>query len=235
MNIKKITLIIISLAIVTLISGCSFSEDFSSDELFNEEQIELKEPESEDLRSARELYSEILDSYYTALHEKWNMEALYNSYLSILPIYCYEGDPLDNVGYEIIDIDSNGVLELLIGSISGDPFVDKMIFHMYTIVDDQPTLVFEGWERNRYYLCEDNCIANEGSSGASSSFYGIYNLDYTGYKLVLGEAVIYYEKYIGNDPPWYYTTDKDGDISNDMTITEEEAYDKLSDNSKKDE
>ena len=54
-------------------------------------------------------------------------------------------------------------------------------------------------------------------------------------KLVLGEAIIYYEKYIGNDSPWYYTTDKDGDISNDMTITEEEAYDKLSDNSKKDE
>ena len=46
MNIKKITLIIISLAIVTLISDCSFAEDFSSDELFNQEQIELKEPES---------------------------------------------------------------------------------------------------------------------------------------------------------------------------------------------
>ncbi|HHX11318.1 MAG TPA: hypothetical protein GX731_00725 [Clostridiales bacterium] len=228
MNSKKIILMMISIIIVTLLSGCSITEDISFIERDNEEHIEVKEPVSDEIETAVKLYSEVLDTYYTALHEKWNFQTLSYASLSILSTYCYEGDPLTNVGYEFIDIDNNGVLELLIGSLNGDPFVDKMIFDIYTIVDDQPALVFTGWERNRYYLCEDYSIANEGSSGASSSFYGIYNLDYTGYKLVLTEAVIYYEEYQGNDPPWYYTTDKDGDISNDMSITEEEAYDKLS-------
>lgn len=47
--------------------------------------------------------------------------------LSILLPYSYEGEPLSNVVYALMDIDSNGIHELLIGAIAGDSFVDKMI------------------------------------------------------------------------------------------------------------
>lgn len=41
---------------------------------------------------------------------------------------------------------------------------DSIIYNIYSMSDGAPVQVLYGWERNRYYLCENVLIANEGSS-----------------------------------------------------------------------
>ena len=80
------------------------------------------------------------------------------------------------VGYCFADLDGDGVNELLIGQISGDEFTDKVIFDAYTLVDGAPVQLFQSRERARYYLCGDNTVAFEGSSGADSSDSELYSV-----------------------------------------------------------
>ena len=60
--------------------------------------------------------------------------------------------------------------------ILGDEFTDKVIFDAYTLVDGAPVQLFQSRERARYYLCGDNTVAFEGSSGADSSDSELYSV-----------------------------------------------------------
>ena len=95
--------------------------------------------------------------------------------LSVLCIYAGEDKPAC-VGYCFADLDGDGTSELLIGQISGDEFTDKVIFDAYTLVDGAPVQLFQSRERARYYLCGDNTVAFEGSSGADSSDSELYSV-----------------------------------------------------------
>ena len=52
----------------------------------------------------------------------------------------------------------------------------KVIFDAYTLVDGAPVQLFQSRERARYYLCGDNTVAFEGSSGADSSDSELYSV-----------------------------------------------------------
>lgn len=54
---------------------------------------------------------------------------------------------------------------------------------------------------NRYYLCENGMLANEGASGASDFRYSYYTFD--GVKLHLKESVIY-DGGREEEQPWFY-------------------------------
>ena len=64
--------------------------------------------------------------------------------------------------------------------------------------------VLNGWERNRFYLCENGMFANEGSSGASNSVRYYYS--YTGEGIEFFEAMKYDGDY---DPDNLYYFDED--------------------------
>ena len=71
----------------------------------------------------------------------------------------------------LIDMDGDGVQELLIGPIKADEFYEKMIFSLYTLDENGVNkLVFDGTERNRYYYAGENRFANLGSSAFNDSF-----------------------------------------------------------------
>lgn len=233
MKLTKITLLILVVNVTILLSGCNTNSDGSNEA--NNSSVESNESEENEKETSQEespledteeeyleSYSDILDDYYTALNEQWEAGALSDASLSILLPYSYEGDPLSNVGYALMDIDSNGIPELLIGAIAGDSFVDKMIFDMYTLSDDKATLVFNGSERNKYYLCSDNSIANESSGGAAFSSYSIYNLDSDGKSLKIIETV-FSDLDSEDNVAWYYTTKEDMDSSDATLTTENEA------------
>lgn len=173
------------------------------------------------------LYSEILDKYHTALSEKWDVEKIQEEALNWI-IVGYE-DPLNQVGYLITDIDGNGIPELLIGDISGEEFMDKMIFDLYTLEEEEPVLIFAGWDRNRYYMCSDGFIANEGSSGAAYSDFYMFQLAEDGKSLEIIEGVRTDtpDTVDPTDMKWYSTKDTDYDYSNDTPITEEEGLAKV--------
>lgn len=117
-----------------------------------------------------------------------------------------------NSGYALADIDGNGTDELLLGQ-------DNMIYEMYTLSGNQIQKVISGGERDRYYLCENGMIENEGSNGAANSINGYYS--YSGTSLSLKEAVVY-DSEVDSENPWFYCT-SGYDSQQGENISEERA------------
>ena len=126
-------------------------------------------------------YEAVLELYYTALTEGWSGEKLFNSDVNFLCSYCTEGNPLDNVGYAAMDVDGDGVDELLIGSLTDDDYLRDVIFDMYTVKDGQCVQVFASQERQRYYMSADGGFMTDWANSASD--YGLYALSYSGGQL----------------------------------------------------
>ncbi len=161
-------------------------------------------------------YDEIIRQYYTGMISNWSMGEFSEKNL------CYlagsEMGGADNLGYYLTDIDGDGIEELMIGA-TGENAYTGMFYDLYTIVNDQRALVVSSGERDRYYLCVDGTVANEGSGGASNSVYNYYNL--VSGQLEFKEGV-FLDAYSHPENPWFYTTTSTvEDYSN--PISEEEG------------
>ena len=77
-------------------------------------------------------------------------------------------DLLSGIGYARQDLNGDGLDELLLGWIGNELWnlEEGYVFAVYTILDGEPTLAVEGWERCRYVLCEDGTLCCERSDGA---------------------------------------------------------------------
>ncbi len=108
-------------------------------------------------------------------------------------------------GYLEEDINGDGTKELIFGVTGAEEEKNgswnSVIYDIYTVSNGETAHAVSGWERNRYYLCEDGMIANEGSNGAADSSYSYYTFD--GGKLRLKEAVIY-DGMRDEENPWFY-------------------------------
>ena len=117
-------------------------------------------------------YLEILTTYARALSEKWDGSSLMESNIDTLLMDCYGDAPLENVGYAVIDLDGDGIEELVIGTTERftDEFYGKLILALYTRDgEDTKHTVFQSIARDRYYYAGENKFANLGSSGADDS------------------------------------------------------------------
>ena len=94
---------------------------------------------------------------------------------------------VDTLGYAFVDMDSNGIAELLIGS-EHDEHQHKFIFDMFTLVDGVPQRVLVSSERVYYKLCPDHQIFHHGSGGAAYNFEVMYN--YSGTDLVMTSGIV---------------------------------------------
>ena len=68
------------------------------------------------------------------LSEKWDGSSLMESNIDTLLMDCYGDAPLENVGYAVIDLDGDGIEELVIGTterFTGE-FYGKLILALYT-------------------------------------------------------------------------------------------------------
>ena len=178
-----------------------------------------------------ERYKTVLDTHYQAISEKWDMGRLMEEGLSPLLTYCYEGNALDNIAFSFADINADGKYELFIQPVSGDEFVDGMIFEMYTLKDNEPEQVLCGEERNRYYLSDTEegvyFICQYSSSGALQSMWNYFVLEGDSLSLMQG---ILYDAEENPDQPWSFAFSEDEDsdkeaiekLANDII----ESYDK---------
>ena len=109
-----------------------------------------------------------------------------------------------NIGYALKDVDGNGVQELLVGENWGDSEQGTVLYDMYTIRDGKILHVFDGWDRNRYYLLTNGNFINQGSSGAmqSNSAYYIYAKG----DLIFIRSVIY-DATMAPEGPWFISYD----------------------------
>lgn len=125
------------------------------------------------------------------------------------------------LGYLIEDIDGDGTEELIFGK-NDSGASDGTIYDLYTIDDGELVHVFDGGERDRYYLCENGMIANEGSSSAFTGVNAYYVFE--GAELHLAEAVLFNDEE-SSDNPWFYSTKTDSyyELENAEPISEDQA------------
>ena len=94
-----------------------------------------------------------------------------------------------------------------------------MVYEIYTVLDGKLVCILSSGEQDRYYLCEDNVIANEGSSSVSCSSWSYYDMEED--HLQLREAIFTDGEYDRNDP-WFYTTEQPY-VDYSKPVSEEEA------------
>ena len=104
------------------------------------------EPTPEPVSDPLVMYKDILDVYVQALTNNSGGEELIGSEISLLNMYCYEGNALDNVGYTFLDY-QNG----------------------------HPVLLLDSQERARCYICDDNTLMVDGANSASDAGYTYYS------------------------------------------------------------
>lgn len=134
----------------------------------------------------------------------------------------YAGWDYEVLGYMLLDIDGNGVEELIFGENAADPSSgwDGIIYDLYTISEGELVHLVSGWERSRYYLCENGCIAHEGSG---SAFEGCYNyFELSGSELIPTDTLIFNIN-MYNERQWYYSAEYTSEISEAEPIDEAAA------------
>lgn len=155
-------------------------------------------------------YEEILSTYILARQEQWDVAACQEAGISYLAVH---GESTDKIGYLLLDMDGDGVEELLFSD--GDNILD-----LYTVVDGEVVHLLSGTERNVYYYCVGNYIGNRGSSGAGHTAYNFFSLEEG--SLVL-ERNVTYDADLEEVGPW--TTYAGGGTCGMIdSITEEKAY-----------
>lgn len=178
---KKIAVLFLSVIMVFSLAACGASTPAAPESAAPESSAPAAEetapapeetvPAPEETPSVEQAYAVVIGEYYTALEQRWNGAELMEDGLNYMAADCYGDEPLENLGYAIVDLDGDGVPELLIGPINADEFFDKMIFSLYTLDENGVNkLVFDGTERNRYYYAGENRFANQGSSAYNDSF-----------------------------------------------------------------
>ena len=136
---------------------------------------------------------------------------------------------LNNVGYALIDIDGNGVPELLIGD--NESVSDGVIIDLYTYIDDSIVYLDTSGERYGIKLSKNGRIYRYGSGGAGLTEVEECKIDMDNLKLTTVEGVLYDED-DAKDTPWFYgegdeySNSNGYDISKMKNITEEEGMNK---------
>ena len=123
-------------------------------------------------------------------------------------------------GWLLRDLDGDGIPELLLGANWDEGHA--VIFNIYRSGGTRAVRVVNGWNRNRWYLCTDGSLANEGSSSAFESSYSYYR--YTSGELQHLETLLYLDDGSGGSP-WRYsvTTDQYVNSGDFYSVTKAEA------------
>ena len=129
-------------------------------------------------------------------------------------IYMKKDWDYGTLGYLIKDIDGNETRELIFGGNADESssWYDGIIYDIYTISDGELVHVLDGWERSRYFLCENGMIAHEGSGSAFDGANSYFTLE--GDELHFVESVAW--NYEGDSGAWvcYYASESGSDTEN---------------------
>lgn len=162
-------------------------------------------------------YDEIINLYITGINEEWDVPQYDNKGISF--IFAGHLNQLEDIGYFLIDLNGDGVEELLMGSnaYTTDPDFYNMIFALYTI-DNDNWIQLSNWRYACFYLCTNNSLAIK-SENEQYTDWGYYTVNDS--KLKLKERIIY-EKNNGNGK-WYYSNTDNWGLDNATLISEENA------------
>ena len=170
------------------------------------------------------VYAQQIERYYTAISQQWDETACFDHELSPLVTSYYDGKPLDNVGFTFMDLDGDGIWELIIGAIQNAE-QDPLVFEIWTLKNDAPVMLAQSGSHNRYYLQyaeEDGLwsVAYEAENGAANRAIYYLQLQDGEFKVIQG---VIFDAFASPEAPWFMTYDLDWDVSNDTPIDEDTA------------
>ncbi|MCM1500990.1 MAG: hypothetical protein NC124_21235 [Clostridium sp.] len=146
------------------------------------------------------MYKDILDMFCQKISYGWDRT-------EDVSLIFFQGYPqtqtLSDVGYAFVDLDNNGIPELLVTTVQ--EALSGMIYDLYSYIDGEIVHLASSMERDRYYLCEDNTIYNEGSGGAMVSSVMMFGISSDKRSLSLKEMVVFNEE-LNLENPWFYGT-----------------------------
>ena len=170
------------------------------------------------------VYEQQIKRYHTAISQQWDMDVYWDQEMSSMVVHYYDGTPLDNVGFTLMNLDGDGIPELIIGAILGSDR-DPLVFEIWTVHNGDPVMLAQSGSHNRYYLqySEEEdlwSVAYEAENGAAN--HAVYYL-----QLVEGEfrviQGIIFDAFASENDPWFMAYDLDWDVSNDIPVDEETA------------
>lgn len=176
------------------------------------------------LSTAGTPYEELVDRFYTLVADPYGFVdiAEYGEFGVIESARAMEDNALEGLGYTIEDLSGDGIPELVVGTL---PEYGGQINAVYTLVDDQPQFVFEGWYRSSYSYLGNGCFFYYGSSSASETGQGFFSLSRDGATLNCEDFYFTHaaeEDY--SDLKVYYNTTGSWDIAesqeSDMSLEE---------------
>ena len=168
-----------------------------------------------------EVYAQQIGQFYTAISEKWDADAYMSAEMSDMASYYYEGDALENMGYTFMDLDGNGVSELIIGVIQNAEN-SPLVLEIWTVKNDEPVKLVQSGSRNRYFLQHDTeadqwTVAYEAENGAAN--HAVYYLMLVNGEFEVGLGFVF-DAMANESAPWFMTNDMDWDVSNDTPTDE---------------
>lgn len=194
--------LIILLAMMVCLSGCTRVEIKSSEKNAIMQENTEDNAQKEEISLDYSCYDLLIDQIQSGLLNGFDNEGMQMDISSCF----FTNTTYGALGYAKKDINNDGIKELILGD-NGDGTSGSIIYDIYSINEKGELChVLDGWERNRYYLCEDGTIANEGSNGADESTYVYYKYDSTSLSIEgnIIEAVIY-DATADADNPWFYS------------------------------
>lgn len=241
-HISKRQLITILIMLALVMSGCGNNkgsddvqpqiteqEQSGEDASIEQQEEQVSDAANEIISENADLdaYAEVLDCYYYELKSQKTYDDFWiNVPFNTMATYAYSKDgydksgSLDYTGYGFIDLNEDGINELVIGNLSDDEKLDKMIYLISTIHNNVPYGVLTSSETTNYYLCKDNKIGYEahGVDYKWSNTYSLYEFAKDGLSTDFVEGI---DSYKGdNDEVLWKSEDADG---NETDISEEEA------------
>lgn len=170
------------------------------------------------------VYSRQIARYYTAISQQWDEGAYWDHEMSALAAYYYEGTPLENIGFAFMDLDGNGIQELLIGAILASDR-DPLVFEIWTVRNGEPAILAQSGSHNRYYLQyaqEDGLwsVAYEAENGAAN--HAVYYLQLVDGEFQVIQGIVF-DAIANEQDPWFMAYDLDWDVSNDTPIDADTA------------
>ena len=124
-----------------------------------------------------------------------------------------------NFGYAVVDINGDNVDELLIGENQGE-MNGTVFYNGFTLVNDQLKELFNGGERDCWYVSDGNTFVNVGANSAFSSGSYAYTLDEGNLKF--SDGIVYDSEAAGG--PWFKVVGADAAVQEPISEAEVTAF-----------
>ena len=147
-----------------------------------------------------EYYEPLLDIYRQAIADGAKGGQCVELGISIM--VGYYGDFVTELGYTTMDLDNNGIQELIITD-------GTNIYDLYTIIQDEetgPLRLVDAMERIEYFLTEDSMIYRSASGGAGMHVYSLSSLEEQNLRMMTG---FMYAPDTDAENPWFWYDGED--------------------------